>query len=171
MTACAPSTAAVASVASAVVESGHPSVAAVSSVRVVTMEQKLAALAVLTQPTTAGATTWRAAWERRASLTEFGFDWSSDLCSGAMDMPLTFDFRMPCRRHDFGYRNYRSVGRFAEHKARVDNAFLFDMRTVCARVKGVREATCRGIAWSYYQAVRRFGSLARNQDTARVPGV
>ncbi|MFI7618314.1 phospholipase [Nonomuraea terrae] len=147
-----------------------PAHATESQARVVTTEQKLAALAVLTQPTTSSAITWRAAWRQRAALTDFGFDWTSDLCSGSLDMPLTFDFRMPCRRHDFGYRNYRNVGLFAEHKARVDSAFLVDMRAVCARVRGVREATCRGIAWSYYQAVHRFGSLARVHDTERAPG-
>ncbi|MGW0204222.1 phospholipase A2, partial [Nonomuraea sp. NPDC003201] len=31
-----------------------------------------------------------------------------------------FDFRMPCRRHDFGYRNYKDVSQFPANKSRID---------------------------------------------------
>ncbi|EAU35385.1 hypothetical protein ATEG_03583 [Aspergillus terreus NIH2624] len=34
------------------------------------------------------------------------FDWSSDDCTMAPDMPAGFNFEPSCRRHDFGYRNF-----------------------------------------------------------------
>ncbi|MEV4170483.1 phospholipase [Nonomuraea sp. NPDC049709] len=125
----------------------------------VTLEQKLSALSALTSPTSAGAAAWYDAWLDRASWTAYAFDWSTDLCSGSPDQPLGFDFRMPCRRHDFGYRNYRAVSRFAANKEHVDSAFLFDMRQVCAGYEGVRKEACDRLARSYHQAVQRLGAL------------
>jgi hypothetical protein len=125
----------------------------------VTLEQKLAALAGFSQPTSASAGAWRAAWENQAAWADYAFDWSTDLCSSSPDQPLGFDFRMPCRRHDFGYRNYKGVSQFPANKSRVDDAFYFDMRQVCGRYSGVSKSTCDGLAWTYYQAVRQFGSL------------
>lgn len=125
----------------------------------VTLEQKLAALSGFSQPTAASAGSWRAAWENQASWADYAFDWSTDLCSSSPDQPLGFDFRMSCRRHDFGYRNYKAVNRFPANKSRIDDAFYFDMRQVCARYSGVSKSTCDGLAWTYYQAVRQFGSL------------
>ncbi|WP_084962072.1 phospholipase [Thermoactinospora rubra] len=125
----------------------------------VTLEQKLAALSSFTQPTSASFSSWRSAWENQAAWADYAFDWSTDLCSSSPDQPLGFDFRMPCRRHDFGYRNYKAVNRFPENKARVDDAFYFDMRQVCARYSGASRSTCNSVAWTYYQAVRQFGDL------------
>lgn len=131
-----------------------------------TTEQKLTALALLTQPTSSSAAAWRLAYDNQRRYAAFNFDWSTDGCTGAADQLFTFDFRMACRRHDFGYRNYRSLGLFAENKARIDNAFLRDMRQACSRAKTLlRTVTCRSMAWSYYQAVRRFGNLTSGTTT------
>jgi len=125
----------------------------------VTLEQKLAALSDFTQPTAASAAAWLEAWQNQSAWAEYDFDWSTDLCSSSPDQPLGFDFRMPCRRHDFGYRNYKALDRFQANKARVDDAFYFDMRQVCAGYSGIAKATCDSLAGTYYQAVRQFGDL------------
>jgi len=125
----------------------------------VTLEQKLSALSGFTRPTAPSAARWLSAWRNRPAWADYAFDWSTDLCSSSPDRPLGFDFRMPCRRHDFGYRNYKAVSRFPANKSRVDNAFYFDMRRVCAGYSGVAKATCDSLAWTYYQAVKHFGHL------------
>ncbi|MFF0309258.1 phospholipase [Streptosporangium sp. NPDC004379] len=125
----------------------------------VTPEQKLAALSNFSQPTSSSATAWRSAWQNQGSWAEYAFDWSTDLCSASPDQPLGFDFRMPCRRHDFGYRNYKAVGQFPANKSRIDDSFYFDMKQVCAGYSTIPRSTCNGLAWSYYQAVREFGTL------------
>ncbi|MEU7860094.1 phospholipase [Nonomuraea sp. NPDC049141] len=125
----------------------------------VTLEQKLAALSGFSQPTAASAASWRAAWQNQAAWADYAFDWSTDLCSSSPDQPLGFDFRMPCRRHDFGYRNYKAVSQFPANKDRIDSAFYFDMKQVCAGYSGLSKSTCDGLAWTYYQAVKQFGDL------------
>jgi hypothetical protein len=125
----------------------------------VTLEQKLATLSGFTQPAAASAASWRAAWQNQASWIDYAFDWSTDLCSSSPDQPLGFDFRMSCRRHDFGYRNYKAVSQFPANKDRIDSAFYFDMREVCAGYSGVAKSTCNGLARTYYEAVRQFGAL------------
>ncbi|MDH2425270.1 phospholipase [Sphaerisporangium sp. TRM90804] len=125
----------------------------------VTLEQKLAALSDFTQPTASSASTWRSAWQNQGAWADYGFDWSTDLCSSSPDQPLGFDFRMPCRRHDFGYRNYKAVSRFPANKPRVDSAFYFDMQQVCAGYSAIPRGTCNSLAWTYYQAVKEFGTL------------
>ncbi|MCA2227836.1 phospholipase [Nonomuraea aurantiaca] len=130
----------------------------------VTLEQKLAALSGFTQPTAASAASWRAAWQNQAAWAEYAFDWSTDLCSSSPDQPLGFDFRMPCRRHDFGYRNYKAVSQFPANKDRIDSAFYFDMKQVCAGYSGISKSTCDGLAWTYYQAVRQLGDLVVTDD-------
>ncbi|WP_405142668.1 phospholipase [Sphaerisporangium sp. NBC_01403] len=125
----------------------------------VTLEQKVAALSQFSQPTAASAASWRSAWQNQASWADYAFDWSTDLCSASPDQPLGFDFRMPCRRHDFGYRNYKAVNQFPANKTHIDDAFYFDMKQVCAGYSTIPRNTCNGIAWTYYQAVREFGTL------------
>ncbi|MGJ6966230.1 phospholipase [Streptosporangium sp. G11] len=125
----------------------------------VTLEQKLAALSSFSQPTAGSAGTWVAAWQNQAAWADYNFDWSTDLCSTSPDQPLGFDFRMPCRRHDFGYRNYKAVSQFPANKPRIDDAFYFDMRQVCAGYSAIPRGTCNSLAWTYYQAVKEFGTL------------
>ncbi|MCG5220374.1 phospholipase [Streptosporangium sp. KLBMP 9127] len=125
----------------------------------VTLEQKLSALSGFSQPTQASAASWVSAWQNQAGWGDYAFNWSTDLCSSSPDQPLGFDFRMSCRRHDFGYRNYKAVSRFPANKSRIDDSFYFDMKQVCAGYSSVPRNTCNGIAWTYYQAVKEFGSL------------
>jgi hypothetical protein len=33
------------------------------------------------------------------------------------------------------------------------------MQQVCAGYSGISKSTCNGLAWTYYQAVREFGTL------------
>ncbi|MEV0621917.1 phospholipase [Nonomuraea sp. NPDC050404] len=133
----------------------------------VTLEQKLAALSGFTQATAPSAASWHAAWQNQGSWADYAFDWSTDLCSSSPDQPLGYDFRMSCRRHDFGYRNYKAVSQFPANKDRIDNAFYFDLRQVCAGYSGVSKATCDGLAWTYYQAVRQFGDLRVSDEQIR----
>jgi hypothetical protein len=130
----------------------------------VTLEQKLAALSAFSQPTTTSASAWLSAWQNQGAWADYAFNWSTDLCSSSPDQPLGYDFRMPCRRHDFGYRNYKSVNQFPANKSRIDDAFYFDMKRVCARYSGVSKSTCDGLAWTYYQAVKQFGSLVVTEE-------
>ncbi|MEV0166694.1 phospholipase [Nonomuraea fuscirosea] len=132
----------------------------------VTLEQRLAALSAFTQPTALSAVAWHGAWADPGSWTAYGFDWSTDLCSRSPDQPLGYDFRMPCARHDFGYRNYKAVNHFPANKGHVDEAFLYDMNQVCAGYAGARKAACDRLAWSYYQAVRRLGGFDLRTDPA-----
>jgi hypothetical protein len=125
----------------------------------VTLEQKLAALSGFSQPTAASAASWRTASQNQGAWADYAFDWSTDLCSSSPDQPLGYDFRTSCHRHDFGYRNYKNVSQFPANKTRIDDAFYFDMRQVCARYSGIQKSTCDGLAWTYYQAVRQFGDL------------
>ncbi|MEU8571088.1 phospholipase [Streptomyces pathocidini] len=100
---------------------------------------------------------WAAARGNRAEWEGYGFDWSTDYCSGAPDIPFGFDFRQSCARHDFGYRNYKAAGGFAANKQRLDEAFFVDLRRVCNRTTTGSRALCESTAWMYYQAVRNFG--------------
>jgi hypothetical protein len=52
-------------------------------------------------------------------------DWTTDNCSLSPDNPLGFPFAPACRRHDFGYRNYRRQNRFTvAAKRRIDDKLL-----------------------------------------------
>ncbi len=70
-----------------------------------------------------------------------------------------FDFRLPCARHDFGYRNYKAVGGFAGNKSRIDNLFCADLSRSCSAYPSVLRPACDALAWVYYQAVKEFGSV------------
>jgi len=125
-----------------------------------TIDQKLAVLSNWSQSTTASYNAWNAARQNQGAWSDYGFDWSTDYCSDSPDQPLGFDFRIPCWHHDFGYRNYKAVGQFPANKDRIDSYFYFDLKNKCATYsKWVRPA-CLSLAWTYYQAVHVFGSLA-----------
>ncbi|MGH3625580.1 MAG: phospholipase [Sciscionella sp.] len=81
-------------------------------------------------------------------------DWSSDACSWSPDKPVGFDFTPGCYRHDFGYRNYKKQSRFNDTtKASIDSNFYSDLKGICHG-----NVACDGIAWTYYQAVKHFGT-------------
>lgn len=113
----------------------------------------------------------------RTSLDQFSrfvatgdrwFDWSTDWCSAPLvgSTGRSFDFRWPCRRHDFGYRNlkllerrYGSGGTYwnAAGRKRVDSQFLTDMRGHCRTRAVVLQPACLGWAVTFYGAVRVAG--------------
>jgi hypothetical protein len=125
-----------------------------------TTAQKLAILARWTQPTAASYHAWNDARLHRAEWVSYRFDWSTDYCTASPERPLGYDFTLACWHHDFGYRNYKAVGRFAANKDRLDTVFYADLRRVCATYQLVLQPACYSLAWTYYQAVHIFGSLA-----------
>ncbi|MDI6101384.1 phospholipase [Actinoplanes sp. NEAU-A12] len=126
----------------------------------VSASEKLAVISSFTQSTAASYHRWNAARQNRPAWSAYGFDWNTDLCSASPDRPLGFDFRLPCHRHDFGYRNYKAVNAFATGKALVDSAFYADLRRECATSAPAARPACHSLAWTYYQAVSLFGSSA-----------
>ncbi len=135
----------------------------------VTREQKLSVLASWTQTSATSYNAWNAGRLNKAAWSEYAFDWSTDYCSSSPDNPLGFTFALSCYRHDFGYLNHKAMGVFSANKARLDSAFYADLKRVCATYgSGVRPA-CYSLAWTYYQAVRIFGSTAavRQSDIDR----
>ncbi len=131
----------------------------------VTTEQRLSVMSSWSQPNSSSYNAWNSARQNQGSWTAYGFDWSTDYCSSSPDRPLGFDFRLPCHRHDFGYRNYKAAGAFDASKARIDDSFYFDLRAKCATYNSFVRPACYSLAWTYYQAVRNFGTLAAVNQT------
>jgi hypothetical protein len=136
----------------------------------VTLNEKLALLSSWSQPTAASRAAFLDGYSHAGNYVAYNLDWSTDLCSASPDQPGGFDFRNSCRRHDFGYRNYKAVGQFPANKSRIDGAFYNDMKSVCAAYSGARRTECDGFAWTYYQAVKEFGTLSavRQSDLDRL---
>ena len=124
-----------------------------------TLDQKLTLLSSFTQPTSGSYGAWNSARTNQSAFAGYALDWSTDYCSASPDEPLGFDFRLPCWRHDFGYRNYKHVGLFPANKDRVDGMFYFDLKNKCATYNAFVRPSCYSLAWTYYQAVHYFGSL------------
>ena len=129
----------------------------------VTAAQKATLLANWTQPNAASSNAWLSAEQNQGAWAAYAFDWSTDYCSDSPDEPLGFDFRMPCYHHDFGYRNFKAIGTFPANKSHVDDMFYFDLRTKCATYNVFVRPACNSLAWTYYQAVKAFGSIAVSQ--------
>ncbi|GAB2588074.1 hypothetical protein Aab01nite_49260 [Paractinoplanes abujensis] len=123
-------------------------------------DSKETVLSRWTQPTAASTAAWNDARANRAPWASYGFDWSTDYCSSSPDNPLGFNFDTSCWHHDFGYRNYKAIGQFPANKARIDDTFYADLKRVCATYSTVVRPACNSLAWTYYQAVKLFGSLA-----------
>ncbi len=119
-------------------------------------------LAGWTRPTAASAAAWNAARLDRKRWAAYRFDWSTDLCTRAPENPFGFDFTNACRRHDFGYRNYRTD--FARHKKRVDESFRADLRRICDARRLSAQPLCNVTAFAYFEAVRL---LPRDPDLVR----
>ncbi|MER7331116.1 MULTISPECIES: phospholipase [unclassified Micromonospora] len=126
----------------------------------VTPEQKLSVLSSWTQTSATSYNAWNAARLNKAAWAEYAFDWSTDYCSSSPDNPLGFNFTLSCYRHDFGYRNYKAMGQFSANKSRLDSAFYEDLKRVCATYSTIVRPACYSLAWTYYQAVSAFGSVA-----------
>lgn len=115
-------------------------------------------LAGWTQTSASSYDAWAAARANQGAWSAYAFDWSTDYCSSSPDNPLGFPFKMPCARHDFGYRNYKAAGTFAANKARLDSALYADLKRVCTAYTGAKLTACNATAWTYYQAVDKLGS-------------
>ncbi len=100
-------------------------------------------------------------------------DWTDDGCSSSPDKPSGYNFLDSCKRHDFGYRNYKKQSRFTEtNRARIDQNFKDDLYRECAKYSGwqsYKGVICRGIADTYYNAVRTFGGSG--DHIPFIPGV
>jgi hypothetical protein len=86
-------------------------------------------------------------------------DWSTDYCSAPFvgNTGRSFNFRLPCHRHDFGYRNLKIIGAFTEeNRKRLDDRFLADMKTTCAPRPVTQKYNCHLWADTFYAAVRVF---------------
>ncbi|MEU5906542.1 phospholipase [Micromonospora sp. NPDC047527] len=130
----------------------------------VTPQQKLSVLSSWTQTSASSYNSWNSARVNRAPWAEYNFNWSTDYCSSSPDNPLGFTFNLSCYRHDFGYRNYKAVSQFPANKSRLDSAFYEDLKRVCATYNAVVRPACNSLAWTYYQAVNIFGSVAAVQQ-------
>nr|WP_245833829.1 phospholipase [Streptomyces aidingensis] len=114
-------------------------------------------LTSFTQTGKASYDAWKRAEADRGAWAEYEFDWTTDYCSKSPDKPLGFPFGTACQRHDFGYRNFKDLGTFKDHKKRLDDAFHADLRRICNRYSTFRKSACRSLAWTYYRAVHTFG--------------
>jgi hypothetical protein len=133
----------------------------------VTTAEKAAVLYSWTQASSSSYSAWNAARLNQAAWSAYGFDWTTDYCTTSPDQPLGFDFRLPCWRHDFGYRNYTAIGAFSANKSRVDSALYYDLKAKCATYNVFVRPACNSLAWTYYEAVVTLGSVsARDISTA-----
>ncbi len=96
----------------------------------------------------------------RENRRQYGeLDWSTDYCSAPFvgNTGRSFNFRLPCQRHDFGYRNLKVIGAFTEaNRKRVDDQFLADMKATCAPRGVTQRYNCFLWADTFYTAVRVF---------------
>lgn len=130
----------------------------------VTTEQKLSQLSAFTQNSTASYDSWNAARQNQGAWADYAFNWSTDYCSSSPDNPLGFSFNIACYRHDFGYRNYKEMGQFPANKDRIDSYFYGDLKRKCATYNWAVRPACYSLAWTYYQAVKNFGSVIVTSD-------
>lgn len=87
-------------------------------------------------------------------------DWTTDYCSAPLvgNTGRSFNFRTPCQRHDFAYRNMKLLGTLGEaNRRRVDEQFLSDMRSTCTSRPITQKFNCLAWAETFYAAVRTFG--------------
>nr|WP_083977736.1 phospholipase A2 [Herbidospora sakaeratensis] len=98
----------------------------------------------------------------RAEEKGEGLVWSVDDCSFAGG-DGGFGFADACRRHDFGYRNYRAQDRLTpEGRERIDGQLLADVNTLCGRYRGwetFRGVACRGEGQALHALVRGVGRV------------
>ncbi|HVQ96023.1 MAG TPA: phospholipase [Mycobacteriales bacterium] len=125
----------------------------------VTADQKLAVMSDWSQTSVSSYNSWLAGRNNQAAWSGYGFDWSTDFCSDSPDNPLGFDFSISCARHDFGYRNYKVMGIFPANKPRIDSYFYEDLKRKCGTYNVFVRPACSALAWTYYQAVKAFGSV------------
>ena len=86
-------------------------------------------------------------------------DISTDLCSFATDRGPGFDFRLPCIRHDFAWRNLHRLGRkipgvdTSARRVAANQQFLRDLRSTCAGRPAPQRPACGAVARIYFSVV------------------
>ena len=111
----------------------------------------------LTEPDGFAQARWDIGKNDQSLYRHYNFNWSDDGCSTVDDAPEGFNFLRACQRHDFGYRNHRSVGLSSEqNRERIDMTFWMDMRRECGQHPN-RYDRCIYFANAYYAGVRNFG--------------
>lgn len=115
-------------------------------------------LSSFTQTSASSYNAFISARNNQSAWASYDFDWSTDYCSDSPDNPLGFPFQLSCARHDFGYRNYKDEGDFAANKPRLDSMLYADLERVCGTYSGATKTACDGLAWTYYEAVKKLGS-------------
>lgn len=88
------------------------------------------------------------------------WDVSTDLCSSSPDSGPVFDFRLPCIRHDFAWRNLRRLQRqlggsidTRPRRLEASRQFLQDMDATCGTRPPLQRTACRATARAYFGAV------------------
>ena len=97
----------------------------------------------------------------KGQKTPGGLDWFDNGCTKVPDKPTGFNFLDACKRHDFGYGNYKIQKRCSEsQRAQVDENFKKDMYDECAKYTGLQAfkgISCRVNADIYFKGVRAVG--------------
>ena len=89
-------------------------------------------------------------------------DWSSDGCSAPVvgSTGRTFDFTAACQRHDFGYRNFKTLDKgkwwTSSMRHRIDRVFQQDMLRDCERRAKSTRKICQTWAKAFFRAVRAY---------------
>ncbi|MFD1321868.1 phospholipase A2 [Micromonospora sonneratiae] len=114
-----------------------------------------------TYPSATSQSAWQNAKNNSGRYSEYGFNWSDNGCSNPADTKFTYEygndfFRVPCQRHDFGYRNHGSTWGY---KNVIDNTMLYDMNQLCAHELWGGRQRCESSASNYYWGVWLFGGI------------
>ena len=100
--------------------------------------------------------------ERSRGARLHRFDMTTDGCSAPLlgSRGRSFNFRLPCERHDFAYRNYLHLaGRGgpawdAALRAAIDDQFQRDLQSVCSLRRGSFRLRCDAWVIVFFHAVR-----------------
>jgi len=97
----------------------------------------------------------------KARKTPNYLNWSDNGCTIVPDRPAGFNFLDACKRHDFGYANYKIQKRCSENqRGQIDENFKKDMYKECAKYSGwqaILGVRCRVNAEIYFKGVRAVG--------------
>lgn len=100
--------------------------------------------------------------ERSRAVRLHRFDATTDGCSAPLlgSEGRSFNFRLPCERHDFAYRNFSALSAHggpawnAALRAAVDDQFQRDLQSVCAKRRGSLRLRCDAWVIVFFHAVR-----------------
>jgi hypothetical protein len=100
--------------------------------------------------------------ERSRAVRLHRFDATTDGCSAPLlgSEGRSFNFRLPCERHDFAYRNYWLRAAHggpawnAVLRAAIDDQFQRDLQSVCAKRRGSFRLRCDAWVIVFFHAVR-----------------